>query len=454
MISMDFLTRKVSGMEFIEFQNTDFYNKLSAYLEGYINADGILNKDVTKGLLPIIEEFTGFANVEMKFTQSGNLGVDVGYFSPNHVLNNAYTDELLGTSKTTLYRWFTQNSVKIFKGTIDYRTGKVGGSFKTIPVKMEINQNLHDTFPSDKIAKFGIPLAGILAGAIAHECGHVFSGCMMLLTVCSDNMLAKAALRFYKEAPEVEDRVVVLKDTASLLDLPAPKVAELQQLAQDPEDKTLILYFNKLVAQRNSQRSLSVGVEKMSSEVVADMYAIRMGCDKGIIAAISILTDHGCIATVLSSLLTAVLLTAIATAVALPTLVVLSLNGLPMAGVLAIMAFWGVLFFIVDYFGKGYSGVYNADHRRLEDAVRQLISKIKEDQRIGSKEKAELVSEIDKLLELNKAIKPWYDSTVIQRTVGWMFSQSDFKLAEIEHYTGQLANHELTLLSHKLKALA
>jgi hypothetical protein len=441
-------------MEFIEFQNTDFYNKMSTHLEQFINEQGHLDKDAFKGLMPIIEEFTGFSNIGATLTIRGNLGVDVAYFSPNNVLNGPYVDELLGSSKTTLYRWFKENQVKLFKGAIDYRTGKVEGSFKTVPVKLEINYDLSVTFPADKIAKFGVPLHGILAGAIAHELGHIFGGCMMLLSVCSDNLLAKAALRFYKDSINPEDRVVVLKDVASVLDLPPAKVTELQKLAQDPDEKALLMYFNKMVSQRNSQRSLSVGVEKMTSEVVADMYAIRMGCDKGVIAAISILTDTGCIETVISSLLVATMTTLVSGVLTLPTMITLALSGMGVGGFLTIGMFIFVFSFVIDYFGKGYSGIYNSDPRRLEDAMRQLISKMKEDRRVDAKAKAELIEQVDALLVLVKLAKPWYDSTSLQRFVGWVFSQSDFKLAEIEHYTQGLANHELNLLSHKLKALA
>jgi len=453
MISMDFLTRgdNVGGMEFIEFQTTDFYRKLSDYLEENINGLGVLSRQATKGLLEIIKDYTGFSNITVEYTDSGNLSVDTGFFSPNHVLNNTGVDELLKTTQSTLYRWFTQNTNKVFRAGIDYRTGKVSGAFCTVPVKLAINVNLHQTFPSDKIAKFGVPLQGVLAGAIAHELGHVFSGCMMLLTTASDNLLAKAAIRHYTEAKRAEDRVVVMQDVASILDLGKGKISELQELAKDEDPKTLILYFNKLVAQRNTKRALSVGVERMTSEVVADMYAIRMGCDKGIIAAISILVDHGCIVTVLSSLFTAVLLTVLVGLFTLPSLISAIAVGVPgsvlAAGGFLIFGF----FFIFDYFSKGYSGVYNADHRRLEDAARQLISKLREDKRLDNAAKAEIVKEVEQLIVLTKKLKPWYESTVIHRMFGWMFSGSDFKLQEVEHYTNVLANHELNLLPTQLK---
>lgn len=456
MISIDFLKSSRSGVEFIDFQTTRFYDVLSATIEKHISMEtgkAILGKDVAKDIMPIIEEFTGFSNITLKLEKEGNLAVDTGYFSPHHVLNNQGTDELLGITKTTLYRWFAENKVKLFKASIDYRTGKVAGSFATVPVNLHINVNLHETFEPAKITKYGVPLHGIIAGAIAHELGHVFGACMMIYTAASDNVVAKAALQFYKTAERTEERVMVLKDAASILEMDPAKIAELQTIAQNPSEEAFVLYWNKLTVQRNSRRSLSVGVERMSSEVVADMYAIRMGCDKGIIAAISAFADVGAITHVVTSLISAAIFTIIIELLMTPSIMLVLASG---GGILPFTIVSGCVFttlFVCDYFSRGYSGVYNADHRRFEDALRQMIAKIKEDKGVGHAEKAELVKTVDKLLELNKKFKPWYDNTVIQRAMGWVFNGGDFKLQEIEHYTQVLSNHELNLMSIKLASL-
>lgn len=456
MISMAFLPKLVGGNEFIDFQTTRFYDLLSTLLANHIvQQDGknILKESARKDILTAIEQFTGFNNITIKFEDAGNLAVDTGFFSPKNVLNNEGIDAYLNITKTTLYRWYRENKSKVFKGDIDYSTGKVSGSFKTVPVNLYINQYLDVTFPPEKVAKFGEPLAGLLCGAIAHEMGHVFGGCMMIHTQASDNLAAKAALAYYRGAARPEDRVVILRETAAILEEEPAKVAELQAIANDPKDEAFILYFNKLVAQRNTRRSLSVGVEKMSSEVIADMYAIRMGCHKGIVAAIATLVDVGLITATCNSLLTAALLTVLTELLLTPLLLtILTTTG----GLGPFMFFSGVIFtsmFVLDFFSRGYSGTYNADHRRFDDAMRQLIAKVKQDPRINMQERNQLVSEIENLLQINKALKPWYDNTVLYRMMGWVYSGTDFKLSEVEHYTQVLANHELNLLSTKLAAL-
>lgn len=455
MISIAFLQKPVSGLEFIDFQTTHFYNELSAVFAKYISKTpkgSILEKGFEKEVLATIERFTGFSNIKIKTADKGNLAVDTGYFSPNHVLNNAGVDTLLKSNKTTLFRWFVENKEKMFKGNIDYSTGKVSGSFSTLPVNILINVNLDVIFPEDKVVKFGVPLEGMMSGALVHEIGHVFGGCMMLHTACSDNLVAKAGLDYYRSSPRPEERVVVLRDVASALELTPAKQSELQAIAQSKDDSAFILYFNKMITQRNTRRSLSVGVERMSSEVIADMYALRMGCSKGLVASVCALVDVGLISTICNSLLTAVVLTTIFSLLTPGAIVLVGLTaGLP--GVLAYLGGMFAIVFAFDYFSKGYSNVYNADHRRFDDVMRQLIARIKEDKHINPSGRSELVQGIEQLLAFGKTLKPWYENTVIYRFMGWVFNGGDFKLSEIEHYTQVVSNHEVNLLPGKLAAL-
>jgi hypothetical protein len=454
MLSMSFLTQPREGLEFINFQSDDFYVKLSGFLENNINNTNTLSKDSVKGIKDIIEEFTGFRNVKIELVEEGNLSVDVGYFSPNHVLNSAGLDGLLKSTETTLYKWFVQNKNKVFKGEVDFRTGKVKGAFCDLPITMRINVNLSDTFPSDKIQKYNVSIAGILTGAIAHEIGHCYGGCALMFTVAADNVIGKAALRFYQGKASPEERVVVLQDMSAVMDLRPDKQAELQELAQNSDEHTAIMYFNKLVNQRNTTRALSLGVEQMSSEVIADVYAIRMGCGKGVIAAIGVLVDQGCITILLDMFTAGIVYTLFTSALFFPQLVLMVAAGIPGAALALGGIFIFVLTLILAYFTPGFSGVYNSNHRRFEDAVRQLIAKLKEVKGMPANERTELVADIEKLLEINKAIKPWYEGTFVKRFAGWMFAGADFKKQELEHFTQALGNNEMIVLAERLKSLA
>lgn len=452
MISMDFLTKSVDGLEFINFQNTDFYNKLSEVIKEnitIIEGRSVLSDTCGDRLGEVIALYTGFTNIKFKFLEEGSLWIDTGYFAPGHILNNAGIDSLLKPSETSLYRWFTANKEKVFKGGIDYSTGRVSGSFCTIPVELGINCNIEDYFPADKLTKWKVGPEGALAGGIVHEVGHIFGSCVALLTTVTDNFVAFAGLNAFKEAKLKEDRVVVLKDVATLLAMKPAKSDELLEFAKTDTEETFMLYFTKLTVQRNNQRALSVGVTNMTSEVLADMYAIRMGCSKGIVAAIGTLTDRGVIEVFTGNMLVGVCGAIMSAYLAyLPAMMAGAAAAIPVAAIVGFS-----LGFTISYFSWGYSGVYNADHRRMEDAMRQLIAKFKDNKSMSSKDKADLIDSVNQLLVVIKKMAPWYEGTGLYRMFGWVFSGSDFKLKEIEHYTQALNNHEISLLSEQFKGV-
>lgn len=452
MLSMSFLThRAIDGLEFINFQTDDFYVKMSSFLEENINDEFVLSQNSKDGIKAIIAEFTGFRNVTVKLVENANLSVDVGYFSPKNVLNTALADDLLKPHKSSLFRWFAENNGKVFKGSVNYKTGKVEGSFCDVPITLMINVNLKEVFPEDVVRKYGVPYHGLLAGALAHESGHCYGACAMLATSARDNIIAKAALSHYREARSEGEKITVLKDMSQLLELPAEKLEELQAVAQAADDSGVIIYFNKLVNKRNTSRALSLGVQNMSSEVIADVYAIRMGCGKAVVAAIGTMVDRGVVKVFLDSFAAAVIYTAIVGCLFLGTWVQLMLMGATGGFIVGFGAFTFIISFIMSYFGAGFSGVYNAGHRRFEDAVRQLIAKLKEVKDMVLEEKKELLDDLEKLLKINKELQPWYENTFIRRVYGWITNGSDFKKQELEHFTQAVANSEINVLAERLK---
>jgi hypothetical protein len=457
MIDMDFLVRKeqVAGLEFMQFQNDSFYVTLVAVIKehlSYATKVPVLQKTVQEPLLKVLKDYTGFENITINFMERDNLYMDTGYFSPGHVINIKGIEYWLDSSDTTIYRWFTQNKDKIFKGSVDYKTGKVGGSFKTIPLELGINVNVSEYFGVKETERWKCTTEELAAGGIVHEMGHAFSGCMMMASTFHDNVVAQAAIAAYRNCKRDEDRVVVLKDSATLLGLKEPKQDELIEFAKQSNDESFLMYYTKMTAQRNSQRALSVGVAEMTSEVVADMYALRMGCDKGIVAAIGVLTSRGVVSSFLNNMLISTMMGLWAGYfTALPALIV---GGSISGGVVIGAAALGfVITFTLNYFAPSYSGVYNSDPRRMEDAVRQLIAKVKECKDMPSSDKSKLIDEVGQLLKLLEKNRSWYDNTVIYRAMGWVFSGSDFKLREIEHFTQALNNNEMTVLAERLKGV-
>lgn len=457
MIDMDFLVRKeqVAGLEFMNFQNDSFYVTLVSILKehlSYATKVPTLQKTVQEPLLKVLKDYTGFENITVKFAEYGNLYMDTGYFSPGHVINMKHVEFWLNSSETTIYRWFTQNKEKIFKGSVDYKTGKVGGSFCTIPLELGINVNISEYFGAKETERWNATPEELLAGGIVHEMGHAFSGCMMMATAFHDNVVAQASIAAYRNCQRDEDRVVVLKDSATLLGLKTPKADELIEFAKQDNDESFMMFYTKMIAQRNNQRSLSVGVAEMTSEVVADMYAIRMGCGKGIVAAIGVLTSRGVISSLLGNFVVSIA-AGIYMSMFVGSYAILAGAVITMPGLIGMMCVFSGLMFIMNFFAPYYSGVYNTDPRRMEDAVRQLIAKIKECKAMPASEKTKLVDDISQLLKRLEQSRGVLDNTVIYRAMGWVFSGSDFKLREIEHFTQALTNNEMTVLAERLKGV-
>lgn len=453
MLSMNFLTQRVDGLELINFQSDDFHRKLSDTLKNNINDQHKLSVNCAEDLKAVFKEFTNFENITIEFEDGGNLGVDVGYFSPNHIFNSAGLDVMLKSTETTLYKWFVNSKDKVFRGSVDYRTGKVHGAFKTLPIKIKIGTDLHSTFASDKILKYSVPLESLLSAGLIHELGHCYGGCALMATTAMDNFVAKAALTFFRTRKLDDDRVAVLQDMNAILQETPESINDLKEIASKNTDESLIMYFNKLVSRRNTNRALSIGVPVMSSEVIADLYAVRMGCGKAAVAAVGTLVDKGIITIVLDSLLFGVLSTVFTVFAFAPTIGMLTVLGGGLPFILICMFTSFAVGTIAGYFLPGYSGVYNAGHRRFEDAVRQLIAKLKEVKNIPAKDKMQLLADIEKFLTLNAELKPWYENSVIRRFFGALFSGGDFKKTETEHFTQALINSELDVLSARLKTL-
>lgn len=450
MISVNFLSPKnVEGMEFIDFQNKAFANDLSDLIQTNLEGEGedaVLSVDVEAGLYKIIEKYTGFSNVKLDLNQWGNLAVDTGYFNPSHILNIKNIETLLRPEDSSLYKWFAQNSGKIFKGTVNLQTGKVEGGFKYIPVTLYVNEAVGKVFPQKYITKFGIPLHRMIAGAIAHELGHIFGGCALIAEVAKDNFVVKAALEAYKETQRPELRVQILKDATKLLDLEKVKDAELAETVKGDEE-FVSLFFNKMIRRRNSNRALSLGVTDMTSEVLADAYAIRMGFDKEILACVYTFYREGIIGRFQSTVFLSIVIS------------LMNLGYMPVyaglgVGFLLMLSFSLVVIGVCMYFGFGDSDIYNSPQRRFEDGVREMIAKYKQDTNIPASKKAEDLAFIDEMLALNKKMKPFFEGTAIKRIVGWVMNGADYKAKELEHYTQALNNHEINLLSGKLSTLA
>lgn len=445
MISRDFLRApgKVEGLEFLDFQNSNFAEELTKLFDQYLS-NGRIDQVCEEPMLDIISKYTGFKNIKVNWVEWQNYAVDTGYFSPKHILNISGIDEFYSHTETTLYRYFQKKKTNIFKAGVDYRTGKVTGAFCDIPVNLYMGYDAGAMLDSPVFKKFGVGLPEVLAAVVCHELGHIFGGCSMIFTAMYQNVLGMASLRAYQNTTTKEEKVIILKDVGKLLEINKQDSKEIENIAASNNDETMVLYYSKMLKVANQNRALSLGVPEMTSEVMADAYAMRMGFTKGILTAAASLTEFKLgqrvlLPTIWISMLLGVLFSQIAVA-SLPLFVVI----------------WGggtLLTLFGTYFGINYAGDYNSDPRRLDDLLRGAIQRIREDKQMSPKDKLELVGFLTKVIKQIEKTTPFYDNTVVERFVGYIFHGGDYKLMNIEHFTQQLANHEVNLLTSQLASI-
>lgn len=448
MFGIEFLRQgKLSGLEFMDFVTSNFAEELTAAIEPHVterDGSALLNGSVKEAILPVIEKYCGFKNITVEMMDFANFMVDVGYLSPGNILNIKNIENWLDVTESTLSQWYAKNKGKMFKGTIDYRTGKVGGAYAEMPIKLYLGRPVGDIFKKEEVQKLKISISEMIAGCIAHEMGHCFSACSTVDTAANDNFVMRGALSALGAANTKEKRVAVIRNAAVLLNSSVETRDAVEAMAEDADRvNDIVIYFNALISRRNTRRALSLGVDQMSSEVLADMYAIRMGFDRGITATLKVFAQSR-VSGIAQS--TAVICLVIAMAF-LQVLVIAP------ALYLAIMAASFLGTFVFVYGVMSYSGDYNSPFRRFEDAVRQMIAKLKEVD-MPAKERLEFAERAAVLLKQCAEFRPLISGTVFDRLLGRIIQGSDFKYQEFEHFTQVIANNEMEILNVKIANLS
>lgn len=460
MLDINFLTPRdlYHGMEFLDFQPKDMYNSL---VSEFNSAMEINNKGVaeianlnTTNITNIIEEYTGFNNVNIDIGFFGNLSVDVGYFSPNHIFNTDGLDKFFPADKTTIGRWFKQNKTKVFKGDINYKTGKVSGNYANIPLTITINKNVSSFLKLDVLTKYNATPAQVLAAFLCHEIGHAFSMLMTIHQSFYDNFVIRSTIFNLSNTKKESDRAVIIKESKELLEIDKLKSGEDKELIEKivgGDDDACLIYLYNRVNERNASRALSVGVKDMSAEVVADMYAIRMGCGREIVAGLagvlanSVEVRKG-IAKFFSIVMSVYYI--IGTMLLSPLLGILLL---PVIVVQSIAAYFTIrlILFVLGGLTSLTPDSYNTAYRRMTDAVGQMVSQLKTDKTISPTDKLRIINDAEQALKIANDFKPLFEDTMVQRLVGSVFTLGKFKYTNFEHYTQNIANHKFNIVAEK-----
>lgn len=426
----------IAGMEFMDYQNPDLYNELRAIFAKYIEVtpEG-QNLEMEEADVELVNACV-FKHTGMlidfhqpTFNEVPNAAVDAGWFNPGNLMNIKGIEQWFAAKESNIGKAFKALKVNIIKGWVDTSKGRVGGDFSKIKLDIYV-QKYVDTFLNPKsLARNNTTMPDALAMVVLHECGHAFTGFLYTVKSYMDSMMTLNAVRLIDDNKAYgKDRVAIIKETLSVLECDT----SVDQATVDKLDNEgLVVYFNKATVNRDYRRTLSLGVADRGSEIFADLFAIRYGAPKKLVAA---------------------------------------LISIPMGrtGMHVQTAMWfgiailGYLAFIPVYTAAGIllgslwtlatldnwlnpNSTYDSMYRRVKAILRDQIMRLNEDKRIPARDKIQMLKDAKEVEKMVDEQKPLLEGTAVQRLTGWMYSGVDFKLQQFEHYNDELTAHTLSL---------
>lgn len=434
------LAISVAGVEFMDYQSPDFYKKLVALLETFITVDkdGGYTLESTRNsensFSDLIMEYTGMCIKVNIGTEVANAAMESGYFTPGNLMNIPGIEYWIEKEESTIGRAFKTLKTDCIKGWVDTSTGRVGGDFSKIEVTMYINQYLQTFIDAKIIQKHKVSMAEAIAGIMLHELGHCFTGFLYCFRTVVDPLMTYHAVKLITKGRLYgKERLAIVKETMQMLEC-TDRVDE--SAISNMEAPELMTYFDKAIANRDTRRTLSLGTQSRASEVYADLYAIRFGASKTMIAALAALPKY----TVPASYL-----------IAMTGMTIFALAALQ--PVVAILGAANVIWFSLlrQHLLINPNETYDSPYRRVKNILRDQIVRINNDKSISSKEKARMLADAKKMEKIADEAKPFLEGTGFQRFLGWLFSGSDFKAQEFEHYTEEMLAHTLSLYKDTFK---
>lgn len=423
----------VAGLEFMDYQNGDLFRDLVTYFNtDLVEKDGswmLQEHDrAAEALETIFMKHTGIC-LKLNKGSVPNAAVENGWFNPGNVLNIEGMEHWFSAGQSNIGNAFKVLKTDILKGWVDTSTGKVGGDYSKIEFNLYLNHYVNEFLRHKVLTRYKVTMQEALAAILIHECGHVFTAFLHVHRAVIDPIISTTAVKIIADGKIYgKQRVDVIKEAFKILECPQ-QVKD--QEVMDLSSEQLVVYFNKAIATRDMRRTLSLGVQTRSSEIYADLYSIRMGCGKALVAALASLPTLTVLRGINVLLATAIYM--MATAVC----------HVPIAILAGLVSNLNLVIFLSDLLLP--SNDYDSHYRRMKTILRDYVIRINDFKTLDKRVKLKLLTDakaIEKIVEDNK---PFLESTAVQRFVGWITNGSDWKAQDFENYTDDLLAHSLSL---------
>lgn len=434
------LAISVSGMEFMDYQSPEFYNLLVTKLNDYITVDkdGGYTLDSTRAsendLHDLIMKYTGM-NIKVNIgTEVGNAAMESGYFNPGNLLDLKDIEYWIAKEESTIGKAFKSLKTDCLRGWVDTSKGTVGGDYSKIEINLYIMKYLQTFLDTKTLQRYKVTMAEALASIIVHELGHAFTGFLFVTRSVIDPLMSYHAIKLITKGRLYgKERYAVVKDLMQTLEC-YDKIDE--KALDQMEAPELMSYFDKTISNRDTRRTLSLGTQDRASEIYADLYAIRLGVPKNMIAALAALPSY-----------------------AIPQSFSVTMLGIGIMGLcilnplLVLLGAVGSVYFSLlrMHMLLNSDETYDSAYRRVKNILRDQIIRLNNDKTLPPKEKARMLSDAKEMERIADECKSMLEGTAVQRFLGWMFSGSDFKAQEFEHYTEELLGHTLSLYKDNFK---
>lgn len=455
MIDINFLNGgEIAGLEYLHFQkDRGFYLELTKVISDNLS-EASLAKSAAKEIEAVITKYSGFENITVELEKGCYSAYAHGtaFFSPTHVLRNKGIEDYLSVKESAAFKTLKKLEKDVLTGWVDYSTGKVCGDFTKIKCTITTDTELDSILP---VPPKGLGYAEAFALIFIHEVGHFFNNCATIADVAGDDYVGKMAIACIAMEPDPIKKSAILNRSCDLIEV-AVTSNEIAEAIETNDPVAIDMLLSTKMVQRDKKRTLSLGVTNISSEVLADAYAIRMGGGIDVAKMVDTFRQYNsscnrvnAVTEVLLGLLKGLLLSTPAGAATVVTIK----TGLKFMNLLTMLRY------VLNFTNNNMTFDYNTPERRVTDVIKQVISLIREDKYLSTKDKLDAIKVIDELRKVPVAdflFNPTSVSpinTVVNRTLGFILSGGKWTKTEYVHYTSNIANHEVNLLEHKFNAL-